>query len=55
MDGTYCRTTFEDDHEQELLRRKPTGEMAQRRVQAGNKMQMLGMILVTGEGPNNRE
>ena len=24
-------------------------------VQAGNKMQMLGMILVTGEKPNNRE
>ena len=24
-------------------------------VQAGNKMQMLGMILVTGEEPNNRE
>ena len=24
-------------------------------VQAGNKMQMLGMILVTGEKPNSRE
>ena len=24
-------------------------------VQAGNKMQMLGMILITGEEPNNRE
>ena len=24
-------------------------------VQAGNKMQMLGTILVTGEEPNNRE
>ena len=24
-------------------------------VQAGNKMQMLGMIRVTGEEPNNRE
>ena len=24
-------------------------------VQAENKMQMLGMILVTGEEPNNRE
>ena len=24
-------------------------------VQTGNKMQMLGMILVTGEEPNNRE
>ena len=24
-------------------------------VQAGNKMQMLGMILVTREEPNNRE
>ena len=24
-------------------------------VQAGNKMQMLGMILVTGEEPNNKE
>ena len=24
-------------------------------VQAGNKMQMLGMILVTGERLNNRE
>ena len=24
-------------------------------VQAGNKMQMLGMILVTGENPNSRE
>ena len=24
-------------------------------VQAGNKMQMLGMILVTGEEPNSRE
>ena len=24
-------------------------------VQAGNKMEMLGMILVTGEEPNNRE
>ena len=24
-------------------------------VQVGDKMQMLGMILVTGEEPNNRE
>ena len=24
-------------------------------VQAGNKMQMLGMILVTGEEPKNKE
>ena len=24
-------------------------------VQAGNRMQMLGMILVTGEEPNNKE
>ena len=24
-------------------------------VQAGNKMQMLGMILVTGKEPNTRE
>ena len=24
-------------------------------VQAGNKMHMMGMILVTGEEPNNRE
>jgi hypothetical protein len=24
-------------------------------VPAGNKMQILGMILVTGEEPNNRE
>ena len=24
-------------------------------VQAGNKMQMMGMILVTGEEPNSRE
>ena len=24
-------------------------------VQAGNKMQMLGMILVTGKNPNSRE
>ena len=24
-------------------------------VQAGNKMQMLGMILITGEEPNNKE
>ena len=24
-------------------------------VQAGNKMQMLGTILVTGEEPNNKE
>ena len=24
-------------------------------VQAGNKMQMMGMILVTGEEPNNKE
>ena len=55
MDGTHGRTTFEDDPEQQLLRRAAHGEMAQWRVQAGNKMQILGMILVTGEKLNRRE
>jgi hypothetical protein len=49
MDGTHDKPTFEDDPEQQLLRRAAHGKMAQWRVQAGNKMQMLGMILVTGE------
>jgi hypothetical protein len=49
LDGTHGKPTFEDDPEQQLLRRAAHGKMAQWRVQAGNKMQMLGMILVTGE------
>ena len=55
MDGTHGRTTFEDDPEQQLLKRQTIGEMGQRRVQVGNKMQMLGMILETGEKLNSRE
>ena len=47
MDGTHGMPTIEDDPEQQLLRRAAHGKMAQLRVQAGNKMQMLGMILVT--------
>ena len=31
------------------------GRMAHWRCKLGTKMQMLGMILVTGEEPNNRE
>ena len=31
------------------------GRLAQRRVQDGNKMKMLGMILVTGEKLNSTE
>ena len=49
MDGTHGRTTFEDDPEQQLPRGAANGKLAQWQVQAGNKMQMLGMILVTGE------
>ena len=55
MDGTHGRTTFEDDPKQQLLRRVAHGRMAQWRVQAKNKMQMLGMILVAGEKLNSRE
>jgi hypothetical protein len=49
MDGTHGKTTSEDDPEQQLLLRAAHGKMTQWRVQVGNKMQMLGMILVTGE------
>ena len=42
MDGTHGKSTFEDDPEQQLLRCRL-------------KMQMLGMILVTGEELNSRE
>ena len=47
MDGTHGRTTFEEDPEQQWLRRAAHGKLAQG-VQARNKMQKLGMILVTG-------
>jgi hypothetical protein len=47
MDGTHGKTTFEDWTA--ITEMVAHGKMAQWRVQAGNKMQMLGMILVTGE------
>ena len=43
MDGTHGRTTFEDDPGQQLLRRQPM-ENWHDGVQAGNIMQMLGML-----------
>jgi hypothetical protein len=49
MEWSHGKPTSEDDLEQQLPRREAHGKMAQWRVQAGNKMQMLGMILVTGE------
>ena len=54
MDGTHDRTTFENDPKQQLLRGllMGIGTMA---VQAGKKMQILGMILVTGGKLNRRE
>ena len=55
MDGTHGKPTFEGYSEQQLLRRAAHGRMAQWRLQAKNKIQMWGMILVTGEKLNNRE
>ena len=43
MDGTHGRTTLEGDPKQQLLRGKPM-EIGTMAVQAGNKMQMLGMF-----------
>ena len=43
MDGTHGKTTFEDYPGQQLLRRQPM-ENWHDGVQAGNKMQMLGMF-----------
>ena len=43
MDGTHGRTTFEDDPKQQLLRGQPMG-IGTMAVQAGNKMQLLGMF-----------
>ena len=54
MDGTHDRTTFENDPKQQLLRGQLMG-IGTMVVQAGNKMQMLGMILVTEEKLNSRE
>ena len=50
MDGTHDRNTFENDPKQQLLRGQLMG-IGTMAVQAGNRMQMLGMILVTGEEP----
>ena len=44
MDGTHGKSTFEDDIGQQLPRRAAYGELAQMAVQAGNKMQLLGMF-----------
>ena len=37
MDGTHGRTTFEDDPEQQLLRRAAQGRLAQWRCKLGAK------------------
>ena len=48
-DRVQGKPTFEDDPKIKITEKADHSKMAQRRVQAGNKMQMLGMILVTGE------
>ena len=44
MDGTHGRTTFEEDPDQRLPGRVVHGKNGTMVVQAGNKMQMLGMF-----------
>ena len=46
---------LEDDLDQKSLGRVIQGRMAQWRRKLGTKMEMLGMILVTGEKLNSRE
>ena len=50
MNGTHDRNTSEDDHSSAIENGSPweTGTMA---MQAGNKMQIMGMILLTGRNP----